>query len=219
MARRSTKRRDEAHVRLYRHELESPAYRSLSTDARALLVEFRALFTGRENRLFMSVREAAKRIGVSEKTAQKALKALIDRGFIRCIEQGGFARKVKHASVYALECQPDNPLAEGATAPKTFMKWQPPEENAVGKFPTVRGRISHSEREKSPKKAPTVGEIPTVNGNFKGSTVGEIPTQIVYQGGVAASSDPFMLTTARWATNRVAMPAKCTGRILGRVIQ
>jgi len=104
MSKRSTKRRDESHVRLYRHELESAAYRSLSTDARALLVEFRALFSGRENRLFMSVREAARRIGVSEKTGHKALRALLDRGFIRCVEQGGLTRKVKHASIGVAWC-------------------------------------------------------------------------------------------------------------------
>lgn len=225
MAQRSTKRRDEAHVRLYRHELECPAYRSLSTDARALLVEFRALFSGRENRLFMSVREAARRIGVSQRPAQRALGELLDRGFIRCVEQGGFSCKTKHATVYALECQPDNPLAEGATAPKTFMRWKPAEEITVAEMTTDGSRFDYRGPKKALKNAPTVAESTTENGTFRPVTVAEMTTQISYQGGVNATErtssalgveirrpgDPFWLLKASWSTRSAARPVLCTG--------
>jgi hypothetical protein len=51
------------HVRLYRWELESAAYRSLSVRARCLLIELKALYNGANNgELFLSVRDAAARL-------------------------------------------------------------------------------------------------------------------------------------------------------------
>lgn len=120
---RRRKSRHEPHVRLYRHELECEAYRSLSTDARALLVEMRALYNGTENRIHMSVREAKRRLGVGRWRAQNAIEELLDRGFIRLIESGNFNRKVRHATVYALTNEPlEN--HDGAVAPKDFMRWE-----------------------------------------------------------------------------------------------
>lgn len=129
MSRRSTKRRTEAHVRLYRHELTCPAYRSLSCPARALLVEFRALYGGGENRVFLSLREMERRLGVGRKIAEKARDELLDRGFIRLVTKGSFNRKVRHASEYVLTHEPLT-NRDGATAPKDFMRWAP-DENAV----------------------------------------------------------------------------------------
>lgn len=115
-------RRGEAHVRLYRHELESPAYRSLDPVSRALLVELRALYDGGANRIYMSIREAMHRLGVGRKRAELALAELLDRGFIRIIEKGGFNRKARHATVYVLTNEPLEDR-DGATAPKDFMRW------------------------------------------------------------------------------------------------
>jgi hypothetical protein len=54
------------HVRFYRWELDSPAYRSLSIGARALLVELKALYMGSNNgALFLSVRRAAEKLNSS----------------------------------------------------------------------------------------------------------------------------------------------------------
>lgn len=124
MSRRSTKRRAEAHVRLYRHELTCPAYRSLSPEARALLVEFRALYSGGENRVYLSLREMQARLGVGRTRAEKARDELLDRGFVRQLTAGSFNRKCRHASEYALTNEPltDN---DGATAPKDFIRWSP----------------------------------------------------------------------------------------------
>lgn len=131
---RRRKSRHEPHVRLYRHELECDAYRSLSTDARALLVEMRALYSGTENRVHMSVREAMRRLGVGQKRAQRARDELLDRGFIRLLETASFSRKVRHAPKYALTNEPlEN--RDGATAPKDYMRW-PPEKSTVVKTNT-----------------------------------------------------------------------------------
>lgn len=120
------KRRGEAHVRLYRHELESAAYRSLCTAARALLVEFRALYNGRDNRIHMSLSEIMRRLNVGRRCAEKARDELLDRGFIVLIEAASFHRKVRHAPIYALTNEPLEPERDGATASKEFMRWRPP---------------------------------------------------------------------------------------------
>lgn len=145
----SKKRRAEAHVRLYRHELESEAYKSLSTDGRALLVEFRALYDGRENRIYMSVREAMRRLDVGQRRAQRAISELLDRGFVRIIEPGGFNRKVRHATVYALTSEPLEDR-DGATAPKDYMRWS--QKSTVVNSATVGSRSDYRGPSKSPRK-------------------------------------------------------------------
>ena len=114
----------ESHVRLYRHELESAAYQSLPCDARALLIEFRALFTGKENRIFMSVREAMIRTGLGQRRAQHAIADLLERGFIRLLTKGTFHHKVRHASLYQLTSEPADDR-DGSVPTKDFMRWQP----------------------------------------------------------------------------------------------
>lgn len=116
------KARHEAHVRLYRHEHESPAYQSLSTDARALLVEFRALYDGGENRIHLGVREIRRRLNVGQVVAVRARDELQDRGFIRLLTQGAFTRKDRRAAEYALT---NEPLDNNSLAPKDFMRWRP----------------------------------------------------------------------------------------------
>src|SRR5438128_644061 len=82
---------DAQHVRLYRYEMESAAYRSLSLGARSLLIELRGLHNGSNNgELFLSVREAGRRLDCDKDFAAKLLAELRDRGFIRPREVGAF---------------------------------------------------------------------------------------------------------------------------------
>lgn len=145
------KRKGEAHVRLYRHELECEAYRSLSTDARALLVEFRALYGGKENRVYMSRSEIMRRLSIGRWRAEKARDELLDRGFLRLLEPASFNRKVRHAPVYALTNEPLDPGRDGAVAPKDFMKWK----KSTGLVTSPDG-VSHQPRGRSsdPPKGP-----------------------------------------------------------------
>lgn len=141
----------EAHVRFYSHELNSAAFRSLSPEARALLIELRALFSGRENCVHMSIREIMRRTNVRQYRAEKARDELIDRGFIRVLEVGSFARKAPHATTYALTNEPLS-QRDGDTAPKDFMRWQP-QKNTVrvtttdGKGDQYRGPTETPEKE------------------------------------------------------------------------
>ena len=67
MRRKSVTSGQEKHVRLHRWLLQSPAYRSLGLAARCLLVELYDLFNGENNgRIFLSIRDAARRLGVSK---------------------------------------------------------------------------------------------------------------------------------------------------------
>lgn len=131
------KARYKPHVRLYRHELECDAYRSLSPDARALLVEMRALYRGEENRVYMSVREIQRRVGIGQRRAQKARDELLERGFIRELQPGSFNRKARHAAEYALTNEPLS-SKDGATAPKDFMTWT--QKNTVAEMTTDGSR-------------------------------------------------------------------------------
>lgn len=129
MSRRA--RKAEAHVRFYRHELESAAFRSLTPDARALLIELRALFGGHDNQVFMSRGSIEQRLGVGRWRAERARDELLDRGFIRLHEKASFDRKVRHAPTYILTNEPINPNQDGAVAPKDFMRWKPAERKST----------------------------------------------------------------------------------------
>lgn len=125
MASRRKRAKYDAHVRLYGYELDTPAYRTLTTDARALLVEFRSLYSGKENRVFLSVRDMQMRLGgVGQRRAMNARDELLHRGWIKMLEPGGFSRKVRHATTYQLTNEPISD-AMGAPTTKEYMRWQP----------------------------------------------------------------------------------------------
>jgi hypothetical protein len=116
-----------AHVRLYRWELKSAAYGSLTTHARALLVELKALYNGTNNgELFLSVRRAAERLGIGKNLAARCFKELQDRGFIRVKRPAAFNMKSGarrgEATIWIL-----TEYAVGDALPtKDFMRWQAP---------------------------------------------------------------------------------------------
>ncbi len=118
------RKRGEAHVRFYRHEIDSLAFKSLSGNACALLIQFRALYNGRDNKIHMSVREAMRRTGLCQSAAQHAIDDLLDRGFIRLLAKGTFHHKVRHASVYQLTNEPPDDR-DGSVPTRDFMRWHP----------------------------------------------------------------------------------------------
>jgi hypothetical protein len=66
--RRLNKRLDAPHVRLYRWLLDSPAYLSLSCQARAVLLEIARGHDGMNNgRLGLSIRRASERCNIANK--------------------------------------------------------------------------------------------------------------------------------------------------------
>ena len=118
---------DAQHVRLYRWETDSPAYRSLSIGGRALLVELRALYNGSNNgELFLSVREAARRLGCDKDFAAKLFVELRDHGFIRPREVGAFNVKATSGKGRATSwILTDQPFGNAVAGTKDYMRWQP----------------------------------------------------------------------------------------------
>ena len=180
---------DLKHVRLYGWLLRSSAYRSLSPYGRSLLVELYALYNGTNNgAVFLSVREAARRLGCAAGTAEKALGELQDRGFIAISQRGGFNLKSRHATTWRL-----TEYSVGDERPtKDFMSWiAPGETNTKIKsryheiVPMVSPRSTDT-TERPPKKCPTVSRSSTVKPLKCPSSVSPRSTQLVYQaGGVA----------------------------------
>lgn len=80
--------------------LSSQAYRSLTPNARSLLVELTMMENGKNNgELFLSVRDAADRMGVADHSAAlKAFADLVTAGFITCTQDGYFAVKAGEGS-------------------------------------------------------------------------------------------------------------------------
>lgn len=119
---------DSQHIRIYWYELKSPAYRALSIGARALLVELKALYNGRNNgALFLSVREAAGRLGCSKSFAADRFQELHDKGFIRPRERGHFQVKCLVGQARATSWVLTAYAHGEALATKEFMRWRPDE--------------------------------------------------------------------------------------------
>jgi hypothetical protein len=77
-------KKEARHLRLYRSVMETPAWRSLSPPARAVLIELYALYRGDNNgELFLACREAASRCNINKDTASKSFRELEDKGFIQ----------------------------------------------------------------------------------------------------------------------------------------
>lgn len=87
-------------VRLDYAIVNSNAYRSLTCNARALLVELVMLSNGSNNgSIYLGVRDAAHRIGLADTTAARnALDELTDTGFITMTQDGHFRIKASETS-------------------------------------------------------------------------------------------------------------------------
>lgn len=93
--------RKQQFVLFYNEMLNSPAYRSLSCPAKCALITLKQRFTGYNNgEISLSCRECASLNKMSRNTAQRALKELIEKGFVELMQVGWFG--TRQASVYRL---------------------------------------------------------------------------------------------------------------------
>ncbi|MGH8037521.1 MAG: hypothetical protein ACREPD_07240 [Stenotrophomonas sp.] len=114
------------HVRLYAWELECQAFRTLDPVARALLIELRALYrpsAGAE--VFLSVREAMQRTGVTQRPVQSAFKALLERGWIEEAKAGSFDQKTGTGRARSFLLTNIGPAGDDVDAKRTYMRWKP----------------------------------------------------------------------------------------------
>ncbi|MBZ6079182.1 helix-turn-helix domain-containing protein [Microvirga puerhi] len=116
----------ERYVSLPYYMLRTDAWHSLSPVARSVYIELATIYNGGNNGwLALSARDAAKRVGCSKNTAARAFIDLEQKGFIRCMQQGHFNRKSRHAAEYRLTIYDCHRTGERAS--KAFTNWHPPD--------------------------------------------------------------------------------------------
>lgn len=82
---------------------DSPAYRSLSPNARCAIMEVQRRYNGSNNgHISFSYREMGERLGKDKNTGGKALNDLVKVGFLKITENSDFNRKTKKARRYAI---------------------------------------------------------------------------------------------------------------------
>jgi hypothetical protein len=118
---------------------DSPAWRSLSCNARALYVELARRYNGHNNgHISYGLRQASQNLHIGNTAAALAFQLLQDRGFIVCTKKGAFSWKaVRDASEWRLTEYANDFPPEHVT--KEFMSWQPPE-------PESRTRVLRRDR-------------------------------------------------------------------------
>ncbi|MBW7835069.1 MAG: hypothetical protein H3C28_00310 [Sphingomonadales bacterium] len=103
-----------------REWFQSPAYRSLSSDARALLMEFLNLDQRQNGHLAISVERAAAMLNVSQNTIRKAFRQLYDRGFLEPTAEYSYTNG--KARCYHLTLTP----CRGREPTDAWRSWTPP---------------------------------------------------------------------------------------------
>ena len=144
------------HARFHRWEVSTAAFRSLSIGARALLLELKMLYTGNNNGdLFLSAREAGKRLNLGKNKAGLLFSELQETGFIRAKAKGAFNIKATRgggaATTWVL-----TEFAHGNALPtKDFIHWQPtkPAPKPIAK--------KHSAVPPAVQTVPLSGTVPT----------------------------------------------------------
>jgi hypothetical protein len=105
--------RGDHHVRLHHWMLRCEAWRTLSPNAKAILIDIWQRHNGVNNgSISFSVREAGE-IGITRSAAARAMKELIERGFIAVTRASAFTLKTKEARLWCLTAEPTDPRDEG----------------------------------------------------------------------------------------------------------
>jgi len=132
------------------------AWKSLDAIARAVYLHMAMRYAGpgsNNGRLPYSVREAATELGIGKSTAARALRVLIDRGFIVAMQRGAFSLKKRHATEWRLtEFASD---VDSGLATKDFTRWVAPKPEVGASSETQR----YPERNRSvPVSGPSVSK-------------------------------------------------------------
>lgn len=185
--------------------LASAPYRALPPNPRALLVELIIMFNGQNNgELYLSVRDAADRMGVADtKAASAALKELQDMGFIAEVERGHFAVKAgnKRASRWRLTWH----AVAGQHGPTNEYKDRMPEPGTRAHTRMEKGLRVWKDWSRSQNKMPVV-ESPTVFPETVVVSTTNTPPDGNKAGGSVADS-----TTAKHGNSHVSVNEQCGG--------
>lgn len=111
-------------IQLFESMMATPAWLSLSPQARAVYLEIERRYYGNNNgRIGLSVRQAATSCNIAKNTAQRAIVELQEKGFVDCAARGTFRLKSRHSAEWRLtrvKCDRTNDLPA-----RTYLKWRP----------------------------------------------------------------------------------------------
>jgi hypothetical protein len=108
-------------VALPHYLLNCPAWKTLPSDGKALLIDVWKRHNGSNNgEISYSVREAEE-IGISRSAAARMFKELVERGFLAVARNSAFNLKTREARRWRLAAEP----CHGVTATRDFMRWRP----------------------------------------------------------------------------------------------
>jgi DNA-binding Lrp family transcriptional regulator len=160
--------------------METPAWRALSPTAQALYpwlkLEWKGTAYNNNGKIRLSVRQAADRLGISEKPVSKAFHELQAKGFIVVTELAalGQSKRIKSTSYLLTELQTEG--NDGERIGQKFRDWRKghdfevvmpvkrsgnrtKKQKPMGKCPTQSGRKAHVLEK-------TVGDCPTQGGRM-----------------------------------------------------
>jgi hypothetical protein len=103
VARKQDKERNDRYFQLHHYMLRTDAWQALSAAAVRVYIQIGSRYNGANNgRLAFSVRDAAAECNLAINTAMRALRELVDLGFIEETRHGGLSKKTRIASEWRL---------------------------------------------------------------------------------------------------------------------
>jgi Helix-turn-helix domain len=103
VARKQDKERNDRYFQLHHYMLRADAWKALSAAAVRVYIQIGSRYNGANNgRLAFSVRDAAAECNLAINTAMRALRELVDLGFIEETRHGGLSKKTRIASEWRL---------------------------------------------------------------------------------------------------------------------
>ncbi|MBB3990223.1 helix-turn-helix domain-containing protein [Croceicoccus naphthovorans] len=128
------------HVRSFKKQIDTEAWRALSGSAVKVMLAMGLFENGDNNgEWFFSDRTGAEMTGLSRNTVRRAIAELIETGFLYCSERGGFSRKTPHAAKYGFTWLA-GPTGPNRAPSHAYEKWK--HENSRDQFLTQPGSIS-----------------------------------------------------------------------------
>lgn len=133
------------HVQLSEYLQATEAWATLKPGPRALYIELKRRFNGRNNgRIILSHRDAARALNVHRNTVGPWFSELIERGFIMVTEGPHLGPEgIGRATVWALQ---EMPTADGRPAARGFATWW---QSRKPRTNSVRGRHKKQDDEAS----------------------------------------------------------------------
>jgi hypothetical protein len=193
MRRRKRKDSGARFVLLQHWMLKCPAWRTLPSDAKALLLHLWERHNGANNgEISFGVREAEE-IGITKTQAARMLLVLVNRGFLKNERDGGFNVGDRKTRTWRLTAEP----YRGQKGTNDFMQWSPD--------PTELSR-KRLARPQNSKRSP----YPGTTSPYPGTKVIKLPATVPGQGLIAPES-PGDKSLARDTYIIPCVPAKARG--------